>query len=362
MERGSRLDALVASIQRYELLDRIGMGALSELHRAYAWPDDGGKPALVVVKRIRHEQAQDPEVVEMFLDEMRVVALLDHPNIVKMLDVGHLDGDWFLSLEHVKGCDLESLLVSRAEGMPLSTNVSLYVLRELLKGLHYAHQATGPGGLLLKVVHRDLEPSNVLLSTSGEVKLTDFGVAKSTVRSSGTAVGTVKGNHLYMAPEQIERRPLDARTDVFGAGMLLHRLLSGRHPLGKERTSALLTRIVKGDIPPPSSMNRSLPEEIDDLVMRAIRPNPDDRYPTADAFRAALDSTSGVLGLTLEPGPLIVAVRTVLEEPGRAATRIQPSIVERIGPLISMEIEKKTDPGERMFTITKTDTKKIPGE
>src|SRR5579859_6085661 len=226
---------------------------MAEVFRARALgPDDSS--TLVVVKRILPHLSEDLGYRQMFMDEAKIASTLEHPNIVRLIDLGRMDEQLFLALEFVDGADLQRIIrKSREMGVPVPLGTSLYVMISVLHALHYAHARKDPSGRPLRIVHRDVTPQNVLVSRTGEVKVADFGVAKATVRDDRTVAGAIKGNPLYMAPEQVSGASVDPRTDVYAAGAVLLTLLCGRHPFESEPLPRLIDRALAGDLPTPSA-------------------------------------------------------------------------------------------------------------
>src|SRR5689334_15423830 len=188
---------------------------MAEIFRAR----DRDSGQVCAVKRILPEIAEDDEFVRMFRDEARLARLLDHPNICRILDLGRVDSTYFLALQYVHGHDLRTLfdrMASRGDSIPLG--FVLHVLQQVCEGLEYAHKKKDASGKPLNLVHRDVSPQNVLVGFDGEVKLIDFGIAKSSIKMSKTQVGTVKGKYAYMSPEQVRGLPLDHRSDIFSLG------------------------------------------------------------------------------------------------------------------------------------------------
>jgi serine/threonine-protein kinase len=274
---------------KYELLERLGMGGMAIVYRARYMAAPGiSKP--VVIKKVLDVYAENPSFVEQFIQEARVTVGLNHGNIVQVFDFGQVEGEYFLAMELVEGHPLSRVL-KRAKDLglaqlpaPLAVNIAI----ELCKGLHHAHTRTDEKGRPLGLVHRDVSPDNVLISYEGEVKISDFGVAK--VRMSGrpeTAVGMVKGKYLYFSPEQALGEPLDARSDVYAVGVLLYRMLSGRLPVEGAEVAAM-RRIVNGELIPLLQLNPQLDPGLVEIVGDAMANQRDDRIPSAEALHHEL--------------------------------------------------------------------------
>ena len=290
---------MTGAFRRYELGERIGVGGMAEVFKAVGIGHDGNR-STVVVKRILPHLSEDPAYRQMFVDEAKIASTLDHPNIVRMLDLGRMDDQLFLALEFVDGGDLAQLLRrARDKNVPVGVPTALSMMVSVLEALHYAHTLKDSAGKPLRIVHRDVSPSNVLVSRDGHTKVTDFGVAKATVRGEITVSGVVKGNARFMAPEQVTGRAVDGRTDVFGAGILMLTILCGKHPLEDEPLPRVLDRLLRADLPLPSSVVPSLPKSLDAIVLRATRPEALHRYPSAIEFAGAIQEFAESNGISL---------------------------------------------------------------
>src|SRR5262245_12108536 len=213
---------------RYQLIEQIGRGGMAEVFRAVA---DGSEEfrRSFDVKRIRAEKSDSPEFIQMFCDEARISALLNHPNIVQVYDFGQIGGSYFMAMEYLRGKDLSSVLRAlRAGRSAVPPPVASYVAQQVALGLHYAHTVNLPGGVPGQIVHRDVTPSNIMLLRTGGVKILDFGIAKATAeaRQVDTQNGRVKGKLAYLSPEQVRAGTVDARADVFALGVVFWEMLT----------------------------------------------------------------------------------------------------------------------------------------
>ncbi len=285
-------------VTRYELLDRIGVGGMAEIFRGKAVAA-GGFEKPVAIKRILPHLSQDPRFVELLIAEAKVLSLLKHRNITQIFDVGLGDDQqYFLVMEYVDGKDLGAIqraLEQRRKRVPF--DLALHIGAEICEALEHAHSARAPDGKAMSLVHRDISPSNVLLSRAGEIKLTDFGIAKRAEQEQ-TKGGAVKGKFAYISPEQARNEHLDPRSDVFSVGILLWELICNR-PLFSRMTDLEALRGVRdpGKIQPPSvvlagersAIDARLAPEVDALVMSALSPEAA-RRPTAGMFGAKIRS------------------------------------------------------------------------
>jgi eukaryotic-like serine/threonine-protein kinase len=293
-----------SQLSDYVLLERIGNGGMAEVFRAEK-RSMGGFVRRVAVKRILPHLASNREFVRMFVDEARIAASLHHGNIVAIQDLGFIDGNLCLVMELIEGKPLNEVLARLAkQGRLLSLRHALFIALEMCKGLHAAHERR-VNGALAPIIHRDVSPHNVLISFSGEVKISDFGVAKATERVSHTDANTVKGKISYMAPEVLSGESLDTRADLFAIGIVLHEMLVAKRLFEGPSFPDIIRQVTQGQIKPPSSVRRKLPPQIDAIVMKALARNPSERYQrVADLARdisqllvaARLEATNAELG------------------------------------------------------------------
>ena len=288
-ELGSSRGDTVRRLGRYQIIGRLATGGMAEVYLALSG-DVPGFRTLVVVKRILPHLASNAQFIRMFLDEARLAALLDHPNIVRIIEVGHDGEDYFLVMELVQGKPLSAVLRKAArEHKPPSPALTSYLISQAAHGLAYAHTLTDGDGRPLGVVHRDVSPQNVLISFEGAVKMIDFGVARAFGRVAHTSPGGLKGKIDYMSPEQASAEEVDHRADVFALGVVLWEALTGRRLFRRETELATMRAIVDDPIPHPAEIAPSIPADLDAIVMRALRKRKDARYASAQEMAAALE-------------------------------------------------------------------------
>jgi serine/threonine-protein kinase len=269
----------------YWFLVELGRGSTAEVFLA-AGEGLVGFEKLHVVKRLKRDLADEPEFVEMFLDEGRLAARLNHPNIIRTIEVAESSGRPYIVMEYLEGRSVYELVHAVAKGrLTVEREHWIAIAAEVLSALDYAHGFTDFDGSPLGIVHRDVSPGNVLVGYAGEVKLTDFGIAKAALRSGTTAVGTIKGKARYMAPEQIAGGAIDGRADVFATGVMLWELLAGRPPWKQWQDP---TR--RGPAPPLSSAVAGIPAELDAICGRALHEDSRERVQSAGAMLDALES------------------------------------------------------------------------
>jgi len=273
---------------KHDLIRQIAVGGMAELYLARSAGIEGFEK-LVVVKRILPQYASNQSFVSMFLNEARLAATLHHPNVAQVYDIGQDQGDYFFSMEYVHGEDLGRIVATAIEtGVPISLDIALTLLAGLCAGLHYAHEKASPDGKPLNVVHRDVSPSNVLVSYDGAVKLVDFGIAR--MANGPSAQQGLKGKVCYMSPEACRGNvPLDRRNDIFSVGTILYELTTGQLPFTDETEFGVMSQIVQRDAAPPSTIVPGYAPALEAIVMRALARDPDQRYPTALALQSDLE-------------------------------------------------------------------------
>jgi eukaryotic-like serine/threonine-protein kinase len=289
---------------KYDLLALLATGGMAEIWLARV-SGMMGFEKLVVIKRLLDELAVDPEYVEMFLDEARINARLTHSNIVQVLELGQVEGKYFMAMEYVPGLSVAQVgkrATQRLGDVP--QEVATAIVAQACSGLHYAHDMTLPDGMPLNIIHRDVSPQNLILTFEGSVKVLDFGIAKADQRQSQTRTGLVKGKFAYMSPEQCLGTALDRRSDVFALGIALFELCTARRLFKRGTTYDTYTAITNADVPPPRRLNPKIDEAVEAVIYKALARRPDDRFPTADAMQDALEQAMRTAGLRGSPTDL----------------------------------------------------------
>ncbi|MCA9671178.1 MAG: protein kinase [Myxococcales bacterium] len=306
----------------YDAYETLGYGAMAQvlLARHRERPRE-----LLALKRLMPHMEGSADVIEMFLDEARIGAHLDHPNIVATVDHGEHDGTHFIALEFVVGVSLLDVLRAAAGAIPPAA--AAHMASKVTAALGHAHERLGPDGRPLRVVHRDVKPSNVLIGVDGVVKLIDFGVAKATDRLHQTLGPVIKGSLAYMSPEQATAKAVDHRSDIYGAGILLYELLCGHNPQMGKSDLETLDKVSHANIPPPSSYNPAVPPELDAICMKAIVRDPALRYQRAALMSQELESFAAMQGFTQ-----VSLARWLAELPGEtlAAARARYAELEAL--------------------------------
>jgi len=327
---------------KYERIRRIAQGGMGEVFLAR---QTGVLDRLAILKALRADLSKEGEFVEQFLDEARVAATLNHPNIVAIFDVGDWQGTYYIAMEYIAGEDLSKLWYAAAKaGIGLPFQVSVRIIMEAALGLDHAHRAKDVRGKPLTIVHRDISPQNIMVRQDGVTKLVDFGIAKAANKSSRTQAGMVKGKLQYMSPEQVRGEPLDGRSDQFSLGIVLWEMCTGRRLFKAENEINTLQKILQTPIPKPTSHVPGFPAELEAIIMKMLERDINRRYPSlgdvAARLKEYLDRSS------VQSGEVSVAafVQQILGK----------ELDERIADLTPME------PTEAAATLPKPQPKPAP--
>ena len=290
MAGGTEKDTAARSIGRYVLFREIAHGGMATVHLGRL-RGPAGFARTVAIKRLHPQFARDPEFVTMFLDEARMAARIQHPNVVSVLDVVASEGELFLVMDYVHGEALSKLLSeAKRTGTPVPPRIILGIMTGSLSGLHAAHEARSERGDPLGLVHRDVSPHNVIVAVDGIARLLDFGIAKATLRMhAATRDGQMKGKVPYMAPEQVGTGQVDRRGDVYAAGVILWEALTGQRLFPPLDWMQLATLVMTQKHEPPSKRCPGVDPKFDAIVMRGIARDPDDRFATALEMQLALE-------------------------------------------------------------------------
>lgn len=290
--------------ERYELMGPLGTGGMAEVLLARRMGPNGFE-RLLAVKRIRPERSHDPDFARMLLDEARNAASLVHQRIVQVFDIDVRDGVLFYAMEYLHGRTLEDVL-DRQPRLELGSAVAIAIA--LADGLHHAHTRASP------IVHRDVAPSNVMLTYDGSVKLIDFGISKAPNNLSNTVFGTFKGRLGYSSPEQCRCEPTDARTDVYSLGLLLYEMATGARAFTAANEQDMLERMTRGQIAAPTSIDPRFPRELEAVLMRALAPDRTRRYTTAREMQLDLEAFARTHALNLSEGALSRLMQDLFSE------------------------------------------------
>ena len=279
-----------ARFGNYELLAHLATGGMAEIFLA-RMQGSSGFEKLVVVKRLLGKLAVEPEYVEMFLDEARINARLSHSNVVQCLELGLVDGKYFMAMEYVSGLSVAQVgkLATRRLGL-VPQEVATGIVAQAAAGLHYAHDKRAADGSPLGIIHRDISPQNLIVTCEGIVKLVDFGIAKAEGRATSTRAGVIKGKFAYMSPEQCVGDPIDRRSDVFALGIVLFELCTSRRLFKRENTYRTYEAIAACEVPDPRSVNPAIAPRVVEVILRALQKSVDNRFQTAEEMQEALEN------------------------------------------------------------------------
>jgi serine/threonine protein kinase len=287
--RTSPLARPLGRLGEYYLLRKIGQGGMGTIYLAKRL-GVGGFEKTFVVKCMLESLASSEESVAMFFDEARLAARLTHPNIAQIYDFGVIDGTYYIAMEYIPGEDVAGIIGKLTERrLKIPVQIALRIMLDLAGGLEYAHTLS-ENGTPLSIIHRDISPSNIMVSYQGAVKLLDFGIAKAKSRISETRSGGLKGKLAYLAPEQIRDLPIDHRCDIFCLGITFYALLTQRHPFKRETEVGTMHAILEDEVPDPRAFRQNLPESVAAILSRALARERDERYHTAGEMAFALQT------------------------------------------------------------------------
>jgi serine/threonine protein kinase len=318
---------------RYRLLERLAVGGMAEVFRATT-SGAGGFEKDVVIKRVLHVHSRDRAFLDMFFDEAKIAARLQHPNIVQVFDFDEIGGTHYIAMEYVQGADLRGVLERLyARGDRLDLAEAIYVASAVAKALDYAHTRSYRGRPL-EIVHRDVSPHNVLISFDGVVKLADFGIAKAVSRITHTQEGIVKGKTAYMSPEQARGADLDGRSDLFALGTVLYEMVAMRRLFNGETERDILLKVMDADVPSPRSYCADLPYEVEGIIMRLLERRVDRRYQTAAEVVVALDTAYRAIARTTAEMTIRARLASLYPErnPRNIEAPVNAALLPQYGP------------------------------
>ena len=330
----------------YVVYEQLGKGGMATVHRA-EMRGIAGFRRQVALKRLLPEVAADPNFVQAFVDEARLAAHLRHMNIAQVHDLGKFESVYFIAMEYIAGPTLMQVLrqCSSAAG-PVPVPVVLHIVSEVCDALDYAHNLKDDTGRAFGIIHRDVSPSNVIVSNTGVAKLIDFGIAKANRSDAKTFTGIIKGKFGYIAPEYLEGR-IDSRADLFGLGVITHELLCSRSLFACDDDFETLKRIREMPVAPPSQRNPEVPHDVDDIVMTALNRDPDRRWQTASAMRTALTNCQREIGELVMGKHVVEWLDWAFSQvPRRKESSLSVALGELDEPSLLIELPKSS-PGHR---------------
>jgi serine/threonine protein kinase len=314
---------------KYQLFASLGRGGMADVFLAVARGPMGFNK-LAVIKRLRAQLADDPSFRTMFLDEARLAARLNHPNVVHTYEVGEQDNIYFIAMEYLEGQALNKVISEAVKTNKVFDEVvCARIVSDALSGLHHAHDLKDYDGRPLQIIHRDISPHNVFVTYGGVTKLVDFGIAKAALSSTETEVGVLKGKVAYMSPEQAMAGPIDQRSDLFAMGIVLWELLTRQRLMTGDSAAATLHRLLNASIPTVSSVRADVDPELDAIVAKALEKDPKYRFQNALEMRDALDTFISSSG----KGPRV-------EDVGHTLSAMFQSTREEVQKQVQVHMEK----------------------
>ena len=319
----------------YVIHEQLGEGGMAYVHRAEMIGADGFRKS-VALKRMRTEWTDDPDFIEAFVHEAQLASRLTHPNIAQAYDLGKIAGTYYIAMELVQGPTLAQIIAQarRAAG-PIPLPIAIEILIQLCDALDHAHELRDEAGRPLELVHRDISPSNVIVSRDGTAKLIDFGIAKARSARRATQAGIIKGKHAYIAPEYTYGQ-LDRRADLWGLGVIAHEMLTARRLFVGENDAATIRNVRSQPIEPPSRYAPHVPADLDDIVMTALQRDPAQRWQNAGAMRVALTAEARRLRLVVSGAQIRDWVEWAFRQVPRPETTLT-SVLDDLEPSITVQ-------------------------
>jgi len=310
---------------QYVLLEKIATGGMAEVWKARMRGVEGFQK-IVAIKKILPHLSDNREFIDMFIDEAKLAAQLNHNNIIHIYDLGKIQSSYYIAMEFVDGFDLKTILKNAQErDVPLSIELSLFIASKVAAALDYAHRKRDFENRDLGLVHRDVSPQNVLMSQEGDIKLCDFGIAKAASKASHTQAGALKGKLQYMSPEQAWGRPIDRRSDIFALATVLFEMLTNRKLFTGENEISILEQVREARVEPPSKLNEEVTPEIDRIVLKALAKDPDARYQTAAEMARDLDAVL----YEFKPTPTSADLAIYMHRLNAAQPIVAPPVLEQ---------------------------------
>jgi len=352
--------------QRYHVIEKIDMGGMAEIYRGRATSLEGIEKE-VAIKRVLPQLTRNKKFIAMFLDEARLSMHLNHANIVQVFDVGRADQTYFIVMEFVQGYNLRKIFQqANLRNLPVPIEIAVYITMQICNGLAHAHEKRDTDGNPLHIVHRDVSPPNALVSKAGEVKLTDFGLAKAVSQMEETDPGVVKGKFSYLAPETAGGKDVDHRADLFAVGIILFELLTNRRLFLGATDAETVELVEAAEIPSVSKLNPDVPRELQLIVEEALAKNPKRRFSSAKVFSQRLARWLSSENLTVTPHSLAEYLERLFskEEKEDPRARIDGMIAEEILNLsmLGMGPERFGQEGSRPINLKELNlSQKISG-
>ncbi len=307
---GWRLPHDIPSVTDYRLIRKIATGGMGTVYEAEQYGTEGFVKKMAL-KIILPKYTDNHEFVDMFIGEAKLVANLVHPNIVQIYQLGRHDGGYFIAMEYIDGTNLEQFLLRHATlGVPVPLDIATFIVSRICRGLEYAHNKHDDKGHILGIVHRDVSPKNIMITSEGEVKLTDFGIAKALHYMEQEEGEVLMGKVEYMSPEQASYQKTDSRSDLFSLGIVYNELLTGKNIFECEDVFDTIDKVREGEIPDPRDTRLEVPEDVAKIVMSALTRDLNERYQTAGQMSYDLEYQMYSKGY----GPTIVTLAKYMAE------------------------------------------------
>ena len=274
---------------KYKLLSKIAQGGMAELFQAKLFGYEGFEK-LVAIKKILPYLAEETSLIKAFIDEAKLAAFLQHPNIVQIYDFGSVNDTYYIAMEYLYGKDLKCVTKQYKEkGMPLSLGNALYIASQVCAGLDYAHKLKDFQGRPLNIIHRDIGPHNIFITFDGQVKIIDFGIAKAATQVNKTQYGSIKGKITYMSPEQAKAEKIDCRSDIYAVGILLYEMVTHERMFDGENTYGVFSKVLESEYRPIHEVNKNLPEDLCRIIDKALEKDREKRYQSAEDMLSDLE-------------------------------------------------------------------------
>ncbi len=296
---------------KYHLLEKIATGGMAEVWRARAY-GMAGFEKILVIKRILDHLGKDSQFVKLFIDEARISVSLLHVNIVQVFELGEVDDVYYMAMEYVHGLDLARLVSRAARLGSYPIPIACFICAEVLKALQFAHDRQDDDGRPLNIVHCDISPQNILVSFSGEVKITDFGISRAAFQAKGQH-DVIRGKYAYMSPEQVEGRPLTGRSDLFSLSIVLYEMLTGRRLFKARNREETLARVRRAEVPSARGYRPEISEDLEDILLKGLARRPEDRFRSAQEMLETLSNLMVREGHRVSNSDLSGFMKQVLE-------------------------------------------------
>jgi len=343
---------------KYLLLSRIAQGGMAELYQAKLMGDEGFEK-LIAIKKILPHLSEETNLVKSFIDEAKLAAFLQHPNIVQIYDFGSVNSNYYIAMEYLYGKDLKLITERYKEKeLPLSIENALYIATQVCAGLDYAHKLKDFHGKPLNIIHRDIGPHNIFISYDGQVKIIDFGIAKAAIQNTKTQDGSIKGKMAYMSPEQALGEPIDHRSDIFAMGILLYEMVTHTRMFEGD-AFRIFAKVREADYTPAGILNKDLPQDLCRIIDKALAKDREQRYQSAEELLTDLEKC--MYGLSISPSyrNLSQYMKELFGEEAEAEFETIRKIIDA-DSMISLEIDKTVRPQiEKTIVLAEND---LPSE